>query len=148
MRFFLLLLVMFMLPKNLKCQEITKQDLARIDSAKALINRIGEPFSSSLSKHCNHITTWGGAYASCYADPGKPGTIYLTEEEIKFGDIHNIAAALVHESLHLEFFYEDIHPIEEEKICYEYEMEFLLKVPNIDPWLLDNALKMIIFYSR
>ena len=72
----------------------------------------------------------------------------MTEEEVKFGDIHNIAAALVHESLHLEFFYEDIHPIEEEKICYEYEMEFLLRVPNVDPWLLDNALKMIIFYSR
>jgi hypothetical protein len=39
-------------------------------------------------------------------------------------------------------------PDEEEKICYEYELEFLLKVPNIDPWLLDNALKMIIFHSR
>jgi hypothetical protein len=139
---------MFLLPKNLKSQEITKQDLARIDSAKTLINRIGGKFSGNLSEYCSQVTTWGGAYASCYADPGKPGTIYLTEDEIKFGDVHNIAAALIHESLHLKFFYDDIHPIEEEKICYEYELEFLLKVPNIDPWLLDNALKMIIFYSK
>jgi hypothetical protein len=50
--------------------------------------------------------------------------------------------------MHLKFFHDNNHPDEEEKICYEYELEFLFKVPNIDPWLLDNALKMIIFHSR
>jgi len=148
MRFFLLLLVMILLPKNLKSQEITKQDLARIDSAKALINRIGGVYSENLSEYCSQITTWGGPYASCYADRGKKGTIYLTEVDIKYGDVENIAAAIVHESMHLKFFHDNNHPDEEEKICYEYELEFLFKVPNIDPWLLDNALKMIIFYSR
>ena len=148
MRFFLLLLVMILLPKNLKSQEITKQDLARIDSAKALINRIGGIYSENLSEYCSQITTWGGPYASCYADKGKKGTIYLTEVDIKYGDVENVAAAIVHESMHLKFFHEDNHPDEEEKICYEYELEFLLKVPNVEPWLLDNAHKMIIFYSK
>ena len=148
MRFFLLLLVMILLPKNLKSQEITKQDLARIDSAKALINRIGGVYSENLSEYCSQITTWGGPYASCYADRGKKGVIYLTEVDVKYGDVENIAAAIVHESMHLKFFHDDNHPDEEEKICYEYELEFLFKVPNIDPWLLDNALKMIIFYSK
>jgi hypothetical protein len=74
--------------------------------------------------------------------------IYLTEVDIKYGDVENIAAAIVHESMHLKYLHEDNHPDDEEKICYEYELEFLLKVPNIDPWLLDNALKMIIFHSR
>jgi hypothetical protein len=139
---------MILLPKNLKSQEITKQDLARIDSAKALINRIGGVYSENLSEYCSQITTWGGPYASCYADRGKKGVIYLTEVDVKYGDVENIAAAIVHESMHLKFFHDDNHPDEEEKICYEYELEFLFKVPNIDPWLLDNALKMIIFYSK
>jgi hypothetical protein len=139
---------MILLPKNLKSQEITKQDLARIDSAKALINRIGGVYSENLSEYCSQITTWGGPYASCYADRGKKGVIYLTEVDVKYGDVENIAAAIVHESMHLKFFHDDNHPDEEEKICYEYELEFLFKVPNIDPWLLDNAHKMIIFYSK
>ena len=148
MKFFLLLLVMFLLPKNLKSQEITKQDLARIDSAKTLIDRIGGKYSENPSEYCGQITTWGGPYASCHADRGKKGVIYLTEVDIKYGDVENIAAAIVHESMHLKYLHDDNHPDEEEKICYEYELEFLLKVPNIDPWLLDNALKMIIFYSK
>lgn len=127
---------------------MTKQDLLRIDSAKILIYKIGDPYSYNLSKYCNNIVTWGGPYFSCFTDPGKPGTIFLTEEEVKFGDINNLAAAIVHESLHLKFFYLDDHPDLEESLCYKYELEFLLKIPNLDPWLLDNAHKMIIFYSN
>lgn len=68
--------------------------------------------------------------------------------DVKYGDVHNIAAALVHETLHLKYFYLNEHPEKEERNCYEYELQFLLKVKDIDPWLLDNAERMIIFYSR
>jgi hypothetical protein len=126
---------------------MNKEELARIDSAKGLIHKIGPPFSEVLDEHVALISTWGGAYSTCYADPGKKGTIYLTETEIKYGNILNLASAIVHESLHLKFQYYGEYPDTEEVLCYEFELQFLKKIPNVDPWLIDNCLKMIRFYG-
>ena len=35
----------------------------------------------------------------------------------------------------------------EEIICYLYELDFLLKVPNAEPWLINNAKEKILHYS-
>jgi hypothetical protein len=93
------------------------------------------------------ITTWGGSYSTCYADLGKKGTIYLTETEVHYGSVHNLAAAIVHESLHLKFQSLGEYPNNEELLCYEYELSFLLKFPGLEKWILDHCLKMIKLYG-
>ena len=146
MRFLIVLLLVLISQKGFS-QDLTKRELARIDSAKSLILKVGPPFSDILKTHVKEITTWGGSYSTCYSDPGKPGTIYLTETEIKFGDINNLAAAIVHESFHLKFQYYVEYPDTEEVLCYKFELGFLKKIPNLDPWLIDNCIAMIKFYG-
>jgi hypothetical protein len=34
-------------------------------------------------------------------------------------------------------------PTEEENYCYQYELEFIEKLSNPEPWLKENALKHI-----
>lgn len=144
---FLIVLLITLLSQNLYSQALNKRDLARIDSAKNLILNLGSPFSENLQIHVGAITTWGGNYSTCYADVGKSGTIYLTEKEVKFGNVTNLAAAIVHESFHLRFQFYGEYPDTEELLCYEYELLFLEKLPQADNWLIEHCKKMIEFYS-
>ncbi len=144
---FLIALLITLLSQRAFCQELKKEELAKIDSAKILIHKIGSPFSDVLDKHVEEITTWGGSYSTCYGGVGKKGTIYLTESEIHFGSVNNLAAAIVHESFHLRFQYLGEYPDTEELLCYEYELSFLIRVPGVENWLISHCLKMIALYK-
>ena len=66
------------------------------------------------------------------------------------GNINDLAATLVHESLHLFILKNKLKMPEnyEEVVCYTYELEMLLKIPNVEPWLVNHATKQIEFYSN
>jgi hypothetical protein len=61
------------------------------------------------------------------------------------GSLNNIAAVIVHESKHLQYVNNNINvKIAEEEIdCFTYEKIFLLKIPNVELWLIENAEKEI-----
>jgi hypothetical protein len=86
--------------------------------------------------------------ASFATSDGK-STIILPVEVLNRGCINDIAACLVHESLHIQFskagnrLGEDF----EEVICYKWELDFLQKIPNAERWLISNALYQIGVYS-
>ena len=86
--------------------------------------------------------------ASFATSDGK-STIILPVEVLNRGCINDIAACLVHESLHIQFskagnrLGEDF----EEVICYRWELDFLQKIPNAERWLISNALYQIGVYS-
>ena len=86
--------------------------------------------------------------ASFATSDGK-STIILPVEVLNRGCINDIAACLVHESLHIQFskagnrLGEDF----EEVICYKWELDFLHKIPNAEKWLISNALYQIGVYS-
>jgi hypothetical protein len=66
------------------------------------------------------------------------------------GNINDIAAILVHESLHLYILQTKMlmPEADEELLCYAYELEFLLQIPGVEQWLLDHARKQIAYFSR
>jgi hypothetical protein len=68
---------------------------------------------------------------------------------MRFNSINNIAAILVHESKHLFYLKHNIKlpPNYEEILAYHYELELLSKIPNVEPWLVNNALKNIEYYG-
>jgi hypothetical protein len=55
--------------------------------------------------------------------------------------INNIAAVIVHESFHLKALHDNygLTELEEESRAYEVELKFLEKIPNVEPWLINNA---------
>ncbi len=76
--------------------------------------------------------------------------ILISQNDIKAKNINNIAAVLVHESLHLYFQRHGYKMTEhqEEFRCYVTEMQFLLLLPNVEPWLIEHAQGQIEFYSK
>jgi len=98
------------------------------------------------TKTYNHISYTLAKFATTESD----STILLAQREINAGYTNDIAAALVHESMHLYFLHNGIKmpPNEEELICYAYELDFLLSIPNVEPWLIDHAKKYIEYYSK
>jgi hypothetical protein len=76
--------------------------------------------------------------------------ITIAVNDIKNPNIYNIAAILVHESMHLYIkqLYSKLDPNKEEALCYKYELNFLMKIPGVDPWLVSNAVKMIEYYEK
>jgi len=76
--------------------------------------------------------------------------IILPTAEMKKGIVNDIAAAIVHESLHLYFVHNSIGASEqtEESICYAYELEFLRQISGVEQFLLDHALRQYLYFSE
>jgi hypothetical protein len=94
---------------------------------------------------CTHIS-----YSTAnFATTESGNTILIPRREIMAGNINDIAAILVHESLHLYILQTKMTMPEadEELLCYAYELEFLLQIPGVEQWLLDHARKQIAYFS-
>ncbi len=114
----------------------------KIDSAKALISEIGIPYSNFFKNYVSKIEVWGGEYSTCHGEKGRKGVIFLSMEDVKSGKVQNIAAAIVHETMHLYFRYKGEIPDKEESMCYYWEYDFLQLVPDVDPGLIYHAISM------
>ena len=99
-----------------------------------------------VMENCTDVAYWNGGFSTT---EGK-STITISTNDMKNGNLYNIAAILVHESIHL-YFKEtkfNLSPNIEEVFAYEHELEFLEKIPCVDPWLIENAKNKIKYYSK
>ncbi len=113
----------------------------KVDSAMTLVKTVSPDAWALIDSTTNRVEFWLGDRSSTRPDPNfKKGTILLAVDEIDLGVI-NIAAVLVHESLHLSFHQKKfgLDPIQEEVTAYLWELAFLLQVPNCPVWLVKNA---------
>jgi hypothetical protein len=117
-----------------------------VEQALDLIKQYDTTRYNLLLEVCTHIS-----YSTAPFSTTESGnTILISQKDIQSKNINNIAAVLVHESFHLYF---QIHGYkmtehQEEFRCYVAEMQFLLLIPNVEPWLLEHAQKQIEFYSK
>jgi hypothetical protein len=99
-----------------------------------------------IMETCKVVAFWNGGFSTIESD----SIITIPAKEMNNGNIYNIAAILVHESLHLYFLTTNfkLNPNVEEVVAYQYELEFLNKVPCLDEWLIQNAQNKIKLYSK
>ena len=97
---------------------------------------------NNLITKCNNIGYWNNTFAT--TEP--PHTILIPTSEMNFGNIYNICAILIHESYHLLIYGRNMNPSQEEYWAYSYELDFLMKVPNVDEWLIQNAQNKINYF--
>ena len=90
---------------------------------------------NNIITKCNNIGYWNNSFAT--TEP--PYTILIPTSEMNFGNIYNICAILIHESYHLLIYGRNMNPNQEEYWAYSYELDFLMKVPNVDGWIIQNA---------
>ena len=116
----------------------------KVDSALALIKSTDSSKYDLLDSNCFKISFWLADFSSCDLE-SEGGVIYVSARDISLNSINNLAAVLVHESLHLQVLKNKtlLSPKEEENICYRYELEFVSKLPNAELWLKKHIIEQI-----
>ena len=118
----------------------------KIEQSLAIVKQYDTEKYNLLIESCTHIS-----YSLLSFSTTENGnTILISQKQIMAGNINDLAATLVHESLHLFILKNKLKMPEnyEEVVCYTYELEMLLKIPNVEPWLVNHATKQIEFYSN
>jgi hypothetical protein len=118
----------------------------KVDSAISIIQKYDQEKYDFLIEACKNIGYWNGTFSTTEGD----SIITIAVNDIKGPNIYNISAILVHESMHLYIkqLNDKLDPNNEEALCYKYELNFLMKIPDVDPWLISNAVRMIQYYEK
>jgi hypothetical protein len=117
---------------------------SKVQQALDTIQKYDTVKYNNLITKCNNIGYWNNKFAT--TEP--PHTILIPTSEMNFGNIYNICAILIHESYHLLLYGKNMGPNQEECWAYSYELDFLMKVPCVDEWLIQNAQNKIKYYSK
>ena len=119
---------------------------AKVEQALTVIQQTDCEKYDLLMATCKHISYSTATFATTESGT----TILIPRREIVVGNINDIAAILVHESLHLYMLQNKLimPEADEEVLCYAYELEFLLQIPGVETWLLDHARKQIAYFSN
>ena len=145
------LLLLFLISPLLAFSQMRIDDVG--DGWKGLVEQALEIIEDTdtakyniVTRYCTQITY--GLQPFSTTESGH--VIILSTAEMKKGIVNDIAAAIVHESLHLYFVHNSIGASEqtEEAICYAYELEFLKQIPGVEQFLLDHALRQYLYFSE
>ena len=118
----------------------------RADSALTIIRQTDTTAYKLVLRVCNKITFWSGNYSTNEGSKDAKGSIVISSTDARAKSLNNLAAVIVHESLHLYLRYRGVQESPREEIlCYSYEYDFLRKIPNVEQYLLDHCLRQITF---
>ena len=145
------LLAIFLISPILAFSQIRIDDVGDgwkglVEQALKVIETTDTAKYNLVTQYCTQITY--GLQLFSTTESGH--VIILPTAEMKKGIVNDIAAAIVHESLHLYFVHNSIGASEqtEEAICYAYELEFLRQIPGVEQFLLDHALRQYLYFSE
>ena len=145
-----LLLILLTLPSLLFSQIIIDKAGdgwdSKIDSALQLIKKTDIKKYQLLDSVCGKVEFWSSGFSSNEGKYGEKGIILVAVKDVKLNSINNLAVVLVHESLHLHVLQKGyiIIPEQEEAWCYRYELDFISKLKNPEPWLKEHAITQLI----
>lgn len=104
-----------------------------------LVKQTDSSYYQTLVKNCKRISFWNGLYSTT-----EDKSIVISILDLKSESANNIACVLVHESKHLELIQtKSLTQSEEECIAYRYELDFITKLKNPEPYLNKNCLEYL-----
>ena len=138
----LLLLCNYNVVGQIKVDNVGDGWVDKVNQSILLIKKVDSEKYDKLIEVCDHITFWNGSFSTTENDH----TIMISQADIMNGSVNNVAAVLVHESRHLYFRKLGIKmdEIDEETMTYIYELDFLIKIPGVEKYLIENAKKRIV----
>lgn len=143
--FFFLILINLKTFGQIKIDQVGDNWQPKVEQAIKLIKKTDRQKYDYLVQHCKKITFFDGKFSTV---EGKD-VIVLGNADISSQSIENVASALVHETMHLILIQNGVNLSEqqEECICYSYELNFLLNVPNCPEFLIKNCRRMLSVYG-
>lgn len=141
----LISIIPFLAFSQIRIDDIGDGWKAKVEQALTVIQQTDCEKYDLLIATCKHVSYSTATFATTESGT----TILIPRREIVVGNINDIAAILVHESLHLYMLQNKLimPEADEEVLCYAYELEFLLQIPGVETWLLDHARKQIAYFS-
>ena len=141
----LISIIPFLAFSQIRIDDIGDGWKAKVEQALTVIQQTDCEKYDLLMATCKHISYSTATFATTESGT----TILIPRREIVVGNINDIAAILVHESLHLYMLQNKLimPEADEEVLCYAYELEFLLQIPGVETWLLEHARKQIAYFS-
>ena len=117
-----------------------------IEQSLLLIKTYDSSSYQRILQTCTHI----GFSTSNFSTIEGNSTILIGRFDINSRNIHDIAAAIVHESNHLLILQRGIKLTErdEEIACYFAELYFLMQIPNVEDWLIKHVTDQINIYNQ
>ena len=117
----------------------------KIDSALQLIKKVDIEKYQLIDSVCERVEFWTSGFSSNEGSYGNKGTILVAVKDVQLNSINNLAVVLVHESLHLHVLQKGyiLPPEQEEAWCYRYELSFIDKLKNPEPWLKQHAITQL-----
>lgn len=113
---------------------------SKVDSAISIIQKYDSNAYGNLINYCKEIGYWNGDFST--TEEGSK--IIISRKEMNHISVNNIACILVHESRHLMI--EKADPKWDENfiefMCYDYELNFAKKIPNMENWVLQHITSM------
>ena len=145
--FFVILLIIIPLVgfTQINIEDVGDNWKQKVNTALGIIRQNDSVKYQDILKVCNHISFWNGAFSTTEDST----TILISLNDMNLSSINNISAIIVHESYHLWVIRNKVKldPRREELLAYTYEFNFLTRVKNIEPWLINHSIKMIRYFE-
>jgi len=148
MRFIIILIFLF---TTNSFSQITIDDVGNgwkknVELSMKTIEMVDKEKYNLVLDNCKRIGFWNNNYSTTEGND----VILISKKDAEFGNINNLSAIIVHESKHLYYKKHNIFLTEEheEILCYEFELNFLQKISNVETWLINHCYKMINHYHN
>jgi hypothetical protein len=99
--------------------------------------KVVDPFLYSLVEtNVDRISVWNGSINTIHIIDGKR-VIVISSKNFGRGSINNLASTIIHETYHIIHISDNNKVCEEEMQAYLFELGFLFKIDDVEPWLVE-----------
>ena len=148
MRFVILLMLLFSIQSfsQIIIDDVGDGWKKNVEKSLVLIEKVDSVKYRDVVNNCKRIGFWNNRFSTTEGND----IILISRQDIQSGNINNLSAIIIHESKHLYYRNNDIFLGErdEEILCYQYEMDFLKKIPSVEDWLIKHCENMINYYRN
>ena len=148
MRFIILLMLLFSIQSfsQIVIDDVGEGWKKKVEESLEVIQKVDSSKYNVVIKQCKRIGFWNNKFSTTEGND----VILISKQDIQSGNINNLSAIIIHESKHLYYRNNNIFLDErvEEILCYQYELDFLKKIPLVEDWLIRHCENMIKYYRN
>lgn len=148
MRFTILLMLFFTIQtfSQINVDDVGEGWKKNVEKSLKQIQKTDSSKYEMVITQCKRIGFWNGNFSTTEGGD----VILISKKDIQSGNINNLSAIIIHESKHLYYRNNGVFLDErvEEILCYQYELDFLKKIPLAEDWLIKHCENMINYYRN
>lgn len=137
-KLFLICLILFCCNLNAQIKIDKAGDFWDVEIQRSLDKiKIVDPFLYDfVETNVDRISVWNGSINTINVIDGKR-VILISSKNFGRGSINNLASTIIHESYHIAHITDNNNVCNEEMQAYLFELSFLFKIKDVEPWLIE-----------